>query len=69
MKENFVESGFHWMVSGGRPVMPPGAKMVSMVRGFLPALVGADDWARASCTSKQQMAMLPISRFTEHLHA
>src|ERR1700691_3139186 len=53
------------MVSGGRPVMPPGAEMASMVRGF-PA-GGLAVWPPARVTSDQQMSVPLMSRVTRHL--
>jgi hypothetical protein len=53
MNETLVLSGLHLTVSGPRPVMPPGAKMASMVRDFLS---GVADCARAyQLISKKQI--------------
>src|ERR1700746_3629700 len=41
MKANPEPSGLHLMASGGRPVMPPGAKIASMLRGLVAELVCA----------------------------
>jgi hypothetical protein len=43
------------MVSGPRPVMPPSAKMASMVSGFRAGLLGAPDWAAQKGISSQQI--------------
>src|SRR5580698_1303628 len=58
MKERVVLSGAHWMDSGARPVMPPSAKAVSIVRGF------CGDWARARGTNGRIANIQRQRRFT-----
>ena len=63
MKENLVLSGLHLIVSGPRPVMPPSAKIASIVSGSFAESSGVVDWAAAHGTSRKRAYVQRTSRF------
>src|SRR5208282_1924005 len=62
-KEKSVLSGLHSRVSGPRPVMPPAAKMASIVNGFF---AGAEVWVKARAANSKT-AVRKIGFFTRKL--
>ena len=67
MKENLVLSGLHLIVSGPRPVMPPSAKIASIVSGSFPARSGSGDWAIAQEISTVKTTVRGTNRFMRKL--
>src|SRR5438046_9240708 len=60
--EIFLLSGLHLIVSGARPVIPPSAKIPSIV-SFLAVCCGAD-WLRARALVNKTEKISSVVRFT-----